>query len=1585
MTFPSDLEVGLFIDGEWVDAINTGEGVMEGPGVVITRGRPNWSSRVDSSRATFTLDNDDGRWSPDNPTGPYFGQFKRNIPCRVGKAYGLPYLEAMGGNAASTPDIPGAGGGTPTAPSFVSVTQDAETSYVTLHQFSMPASLAGGDRLLALVSAGHDSITPTDQGGGVTDMDGWELVTSGGLYSPWNGILVYERGPLTAGEATTLQGSVVEFSTAVAVRSSWQVIRTSGAREGGRGVAWDFSIDAVTAYDGSPNPPSLTVPWGADQHRWYAVAFYGSAGESVSAYPSSYTSMADGNLTAAVQIASAHRTTTAATENPGAFTLTDVENHRSMTFAYRAVEDTSSDGALDISGDIDLRIGGRLFKDLVDIVDGGSKVRLAHKNSGGNGWEWELYGALGAVVSNFVWYSSTGRRNETSEATGSAIPLDFMYRAFALRVTLDVDNGAGGHDVDYFTSDAVGGSWSQVGSTITRAGTTNIVTNDAPVRVGGNPADVTHIPFPGRIDEFEMLDGIGGTKVADVDFTAQAVGATSFTGTDGLPWTIGVDARITKMNWRFHGELSSIPVRWNLSATQILTAVEAQGLFRRLRQGAKRLDSPIRRAILRSATNVVQYWPMEEEGETVSTFGPAVGTNGITITNGFPNAATSRAFVASEALPTPGDSIWTANVDAYTPTSAWQVRWLQSIPSNATGTDVTYLVVKTTDIEWRIQWRDSTGGQLRVLGYRGVTQIYDSAWTSFFATGKNWRMTLSIQQNGSNVNLILDAQDPGTGLVGGIYDTNAVGGSAGAVTQLKWNKDSNADDFAIGHVVVHSALTPLSQLANEVNAFDGERAGLRIMRLCLEEGLAFRIEGDPADTERMGAQRANTLMALLEECAATDLGILHEAKESVAVGYRTRTSMIDQTTVIGIDASAKELATSLEIDRDDPNFANDVEVENWNGTTFRAVLDDGSALSVSEPPVGAGRYARQFSINGQDSRLKALAESRLTLSTVDEPRVSRLAFALETPGAEANAALVASVLDSSLGDRITVTNNLAEVKATVDQIVQGYRETIRAFSHRFEFNTTPAAPWLTGNVVGPPATHTVTFRRGPTLATPGSPAHVLAALGYEGTEEITRAQLDAILDAWVASTGGTTRNVTSAATWATAMAAMTPGDLTRCTASFDPGGSLLARGDLYGLAGATLTSSPSGGQPGLPMIVTCADGVVIDDNNQSSNVPVLGIDNCRHVWAVGFNVREGQFGIRCQNWGGEQGFPAYVAYDNVQATGHAGMSASGWFQPIATSGGTPPAGAGNEWGFSEWFVYESNTINGVGQIAGQFGEALYVGRGGSPGWVSYARDFWIRGNDGTDWTSDGVDLKPGCFRGWITDNDLYIGHAIFGAPLSMLYVASSIDLRPTAWDFDPEIYVEGNRVSDSNVTNTDGSSPNIMGYLGLSGIRAANNVLWAHPQTGSHATWRARNEHGTNDTEALAYYRNDPTWVVNHTAWSDDSFENAGYGNPLVGAFPGTIDFDLRNNIVDNGSPATGEVDAAASDFIAPVPAIGAAGIAQWEDYGRGSAFDLDPDSALVGSGVSIADLELAIDADISQRPIPDPPNPGAFQPFPSS
>lgn len=75
-----DARVEMFLSGIWYDITDK---VYQRDPIQISRGRQDESARVDPANCSLTLDNRDGRFSPRNPTGPYFGQIGRNTPLRV--------------------------------------------------------------------------------------------------------------------------------------------------------------------------------------------------------------------------------------------------------------------------------------------------------------------------------------------------------------------------------------------------------------------------------------------------------------------------------------------------------------------------------------------------------------------------------------------------------------------------------------------------------------------------------------------------------------------------------------------------------------------------------------------------------------------------------------------------------------------------------------------------------------------------------------------------------------------------------------------------------------------------------------------------------------------------------------------------------------------------------------------------------------------------------------------------------------------------------------------------------------------------------------------------------------------------------------------------------------------------------------------------------------------------------------------------------------------------------------------------------------------------------------------------------------
>jgi hypothetical protein len=104
-----------------------------------------------------------------------------------------------------------------------------------------------------------------------------------------------------------------------------------------------------------------------------------------------------------------------------------------------------------------------------------------------------------------------------------------------IKATLDVDNGAVGNDVKFYTGPYDGTTteptWTQLGTTVTTAGTTSLPTVTANLGCG----DVGGNLLAGKVQRTIVRNGIGGSSVWDVIIPTDVTtgGATSFTATSG--------------------------------------------------------------------------------------------------------------------------------------------------------------------------------------------------------------------------------------------------------------------------------------------------------------------------------------------------------------------------------------------------------------------------------------------------------------------------------------------------------------------------------------------------------------------------------------------------------------------------------------------------------------------------------------------------------------------------------------------------------------------------------------------------------------------------------------------------------------------------------------------------------------------------------------------------------------------------------------------------------------------------------------------------------------------------------------------
>jgi hypothetical protein len=117
----------------------------------------------------------------------------------------------------------------------------------------------------------------------------------------------------------------------------------------------------------------------------------------------------------------------------------------------------------------------------------------------------------------------------------STVPLGFRNgTAHWVRMTVDVNDGAGNHVLKYYTTSSPNDStnWVQIGTTITTAGVTSIFNSTGAMTVPGLAG------FSGFFYAAEVRNGIGGTIIANPDVRNLAPGTTSFTDGAGRLWTL---------------------------------------------------------------------------------------------------------------------------------------------------------------------------------------------------------------------------------------------------------------------------------------------------------------------------------------------------------------------------------------------------------------------------------------------------------------------------------------------------------------------------------------------------------------------------------------------------------------------------------------------------------------------------------------------------------------------------------------------------------------------------------------------------------------------------------------------------------------------------------------------------------------------------------------------------------------------------------------------------------------------------------------------------------------------------------------
>lgn len=706
---------------------------------------------------------------------------------------------------------------------------------------------------------------------------------------------------------------------------------------------------------------------------------------------------------------------------------------------------TPDAAVLDITGDIDIRA------DIEPAVwgDGAGTIEIAAKygSSGQRSWLLTLDN-LGQIN---LWWSPDGTAQPHVFSTPVSAPPGYRQ---AIRAVLDVNNGSGGHTATFYTAPSLAGPWTQLGSptsdpTVT---TTSIFNSTTSIEVG-NVVNVGYENLARKIYAVEVRNGIAGTIVANPNFEAQTVGATSFADTAPSPrtWTVSAGA-ISNTYRRFLGEVSEWPPQWDTGGKDVTTPIAASGILQRYNQSKTVLQSTLRRRIPSEPT-LLAYWPMEEGADATQAASPIAGVQPMQVT-GFTWAADST-LAGSGPLPQLAPP---SSMAARVPPAIgdWHVECVFKLDTLPASPTLMLQVNLGGGTAATIQFLIGVGvARIQALDTTGAVVATDDSPPDGFTNG--WgRLQVKVSTSGGTVSLF--GQWIIIGSTGATLSGTSFSGAPGRVTSVSGSWGSGFSDLRIGHLAVFNTFDP-GTYDNADIAFDGESAAARLMRVAVEQAVPLSIAARSTDTEPVGPQAQDTFLNVVTSAAQADEGMLHEAREFLGIRYRGRASLYNQPSALDLPyvATPQALMAPLRPVDDLQGVRNDSTVTRLNGSFGRSVITTGP-LSTLPPPLGIGTgYDEDVTLNlHSDDQAAMHAGWRTHVGTWDEARFPEVNLSLEK-----NPALIPAVARIDTGSRIRITPPLLKQLPPdpIDQLVLGYEENISQFSWRFAFACQPYGPY----------------------------------------------------------------------------------------------------------------------------------------------------------------------------------------------------------------------------------------------------------------------------------------------------------------------------------------------------------------------------------------------------------------------------------------------------------------------------------------------------------------------------------------------
>ncbi|MEV6413841.1 hypothetical protein [Kribbella sp. NPDC051718] len=528
---------------------------------------------------------------------------------------------------------------------------------------------------------------------------------------------------------------------------------------------------------------------------------------------------------------------------------------------------------------------------------------------------------------------------------------------------------------------------------------------------------------------------------------------------------------IRTVYYRSTTEIPALPPRWNDTGTDPSIPIESAGLLRRLGQGTDPAQTGLRDYILSQPQSLTSYYPLSGAEGTKESINLGSTWKGSTRFSGVKDPGPGPVFTygvdmgsylgtGMELNATGNTSYMFGQVGTGEPSGAafdfvWQSPAMGVLTAeiqdyNLNRWSVT-LNTSSDDCTAQVSFIDPNVGP---IGFAATAFLPELQNTDVH----HCRLQVIVVGADTNYTLYIDGVSVKTGTMAGYKWLGT------SVFRLYYTRYVNQTVMNIAHITVWSENNPAvipsaAALTAAAKGYAGETAGDRLLRISSVGAIPLTIVGDPADTTVMGPQYSESKLTQLRDVESTDLGILAEPRDQLALTYRTRASMYAQAPKVTLDMSAGQVSAPFEPTDDDTYTRNDVTAVRREGDSYRIIQTVGK-LSISDPPNGVGRYKDEVTVNVQtDAQLPGFASWLMNAGTLDQARYPSITVDL-AKSSIVDAGLEAAILALDYGDRILLSNaSFLNIYDDISLIVLGYTETIGPHEHKIRFKCMPEAAY----------------------------------------------------------------------------------------------------------------------------------------------------------------------------------------------------------------------------------------------------------------------------------------------------------------------------------------------------------------------------------------------------------------------------------------------------------------------------------------------------------------------------------------------